>query len=181
MDINQMVFKYLPLLQSAQRNESYKDHKHIFEMFRTGKYGILDRDYISTSGTGSFQNPGVVIDGGRLKTEPWRVFQEVEQKIGLEPYFTDKHFTKREDGFYCVLPGSVWSEQDLNLVGILDPISNSSWVECMPSTKGGKSFSDSARYELNETTRDKLEDFYNESLHYLQKNFNITFASISAT
>ena len=108
MNINEMVSKYLPLLETTRndRNESYKDYKHVLEMFRTGKYGILERDYIGPTGKGSFKNAGIVIDGGRLKTEPWNVFNEIEQKIGLEPFFTKSHFTKRDDGFYCVVPGT---------------------------------------------------------------------------
>ena len=45
------------------------------------------------------------LNGGRMKTEPWKVFQELETKIGLTPFFTEDHFGRREDGFYCVKPG----------------------------------------------------------------------------
>ena len=74
-------------------------------MFRLGRFKTLERDYTGGNGTGQFENEGIVINGARMKTEPWKVFQEIEEKVGLKPFFTEQHFGKREDGFYCVKPG----------------------------------------------------------------------------
>ena len=74
-------------------------------MFRLGRFKTLERDYIGGNSTGKFENAGIVINGARMKTEPWKVFQEIEDKVGLTPFFTEQNFGKREDGFYCVKPG----------------------------------------------------------------------------
>ena len=73
-----MVEKFLPLVEmnKKQRPDEFKDFKNVMEMFRAGKYSVLERDYIgSIDNPVIFKNPGIVIDGGRMKTEPWMVFQ----------------------------------------------------------------------------------------------------------
>ena len=52
------------------------------------------------TGNGMFKEPGIIIDGGRLKTEPWEVFKELEKDLGLLPYFDRSKFTQRPDGYF---------------------------------------------------------------------------------
>lgn len=59
--------------------------------------------------------------------------KELENKIGLKPFFTQHHFGKREDGFWCVKPNGTDSVE----------------LECMPSNKGGKKFDDENRYTIS--------------------------------
>ena len=110
MTFDKMVDKFLPYLnettrEAASKADPPKNYQKVFEMFRAGRFKTLERDYIGDDGRGMFENPGIVINGGRMKTEPWKVFQELETKIGLTPFFTEDHFGRREDGFYCVKPG----------------------------------------------------------------------------
>ena len=73
-----MVDKFLPLVEMTvkQRPDEFKNFKNVMEMFRSGKFSVLERDYIgSMDHPVIFKNPGIVIDGGRMKTEPWTVFQ----------------------------------------------------------------------------------------------------------
>ena len=44
------------------------------------------------------------MDGGRIKNEPWKVFAELEKELGIFPYFSERQFDKRPDGYYCVKP-----------------------------------------------------------------------------
>ena len=111
MTFDQMVDKFLPYLNEStaeaarQADPKVKNYLKVFEMFRAGRFKTLERDYIGDDGMGLFANRGIVINGARMKTEPWKVFQELEQKMGLTPFFTESHFGRREDGFYCVKPG----------------------------------------------------------------------------
>ena len=61
----------------------------------------------------------------------------------------------------------------LDFKQILEPIKNSTWLECMPSSKGGKQFIDENRYKVADRTRQKLNDYYSESKASLYKNFGI--------
>ena len=47
-----------------------------------------------------FETKGIIIDGGRLKNEPWEVFSELEKELGLEAYFNKDRFLRRSDGYY---------------------------------------------------------------------------------
>ena len=44
----------------------------------------------------------VILDGGMLQKEPWLEMKRLKDKIGFAPYFYEKRFGKREDGFWCV-------------------------------------------------------------------------------
>ena len=70
-------------------------------MFRYGRFLTVLRDYTGgEENTGIFHRKGIVLDGGRIKTEPWAVFAELEKTLNLKPYFTENNFDKRGDGKY---------------------------------------------------------------------------------
>lgn len=65
-------------------------------------------------------NQTVILDGGTLQTEPWLEIKRLKDKIGLNAFFYEKRFGKREDGFWCVKKNTNSDAED-NLV-------------CMPGT-----------------------------------------------
>ncbi|CBY07273.1 unnamed protein product [Oikopleura dioica] len=67
-------------------------------------------------------NQTVILDGGTLQTEPWLEIKRLKDKIGLNAFFYEKRFGKREDGFWCVKKNTNSDAED-NLV-------------CMPESKG---------------------------------------------
>ena len=74
-----------------------------------------------------FNTKGIIIDGGRMKTEPWKVFSELEKELNLEPYFTEERFTKRYDGYYCYkYPDGKAKKTEYGYIG----------RDYMPETKG---------------------------------------------
>ena len=81
-----------------------------------------------------FKEPGIIIDGGRLKTEPWEVFKELEKDLGLLPYFDRSKFTQRPDGYFCVKLGGLKKTETGYTLN----------QDCMPETKG--------RTKLNENS-----------------------------
>lgn len=123
MSFDQMVETYLPML-GIQNSTLYSRYSEVFDMISNGKYGYTIQHYKGgKTGNGMFQTEGIIIDGGRLKTEPWLVFEELENKLGLKPYFNENRFTKRADGYYCVK------------LEISKRTDNTS-MDCMPATKG---------------------------------------------
>ena len=175
-----MVDKFLPYVDESKTPETQKDAKSyakVFEMFRSGRFKPLIRDYVGESGNGSFANPGLVVDGARMKTEPWRVFQELEAKIGLRPFFTEQHFGKREDGFWCVRPGTKINNNKSVSKPVSEPIKNATRLECMPSSKGGKEFIDQSRYVISYETLKKLKRYYSESVQSVYDHFGILLST----
>jgi len=66
-----------------------------------GKFGWTIKNYKGgETGNGMFETKGIIIDGGRLKNEPWEVFSELEKELGLEAYFNKDRFLRRSDGYY---------------------------------------------------------------------------------
>ena len=90
-----------------------------------------------------------------MKTEPWKVFQDLEKKLNLEPYFTEDLFEKREDGYYCT--------RIFNHTESLD---------CMPDSKGRTKLS-AGQTAMSEETEKMLREFYKKSSEDLEKTFDL--------
>jgi len=86
------------------------------------------------------------------------VFEELEKRFGLEPYFNESLFEKRKDGYYCV-----------RIFNHSEPL------DCMPETKGRTKLS-ANQTSMSEETRKILKEFYRNSSTELEKNFNMKFS-----
>lgn len=123
MSFDQMVDKYLPLVGNSTL---YSRYSEVFDMIANGKYGYTIQHYKGgETGNAMFETKGIIIDGGRLKTEPWLVFSELEKELDLAPYFDENRFTRRNDGYYCVKL-EVAQKVETGYLG----------RDCMPETKG---------------------------------------------
>jgi hypothetical protein len=144
----------------SQAQTIYLQYADVFEMIRYGKYGSVLRDYDETNGY--FKTKGIVLDGGRIKTEPWFVFQELENALGLNPYFSKDSFARRPDGYFCVK-----NEKNLQKFnGELD---------CMPASKGRTAATD-LLYAISEETKKMLTDYYQESIEKIEKVYDLKFS-----
>ena len=66
--------------------------------------------------------------------------------------------------------------RDMLSTKCIEPVTNATRLECMPSSKGGKEFAEQQfRYTISELTRTKLNGFYREAIDSLFKNFQIKF------
>jgi hypothetical protein len=83
------------------------------------------------------------------------VFEELEKRFGLEPYFNESLFERREDGYYCV-----------RIFGHLEAL------DCMPETKGRTKLS-ANQTAMSEETKYLLKEFYGDSSAELERNFNL--------
>jgi len=91
----------------------------------------------------------------KLKTEPWSVFEDLEKRLGLEPYFNKTLFEKREDGYFCT-----------RIFGHLESL------DCMPDTKGRTKLA-ANQTAMSDKTKKLLKEFYKKSSDELEKNFKI--------
>ena len=151
LSFDKMVETYLPKMKDGS---IYANNPEVAEMFLNGLYGQPKKFFIGEERVIEQKN-GIVLDGGKLKTEPWIVFQELEKRFGLEPYFNESLFEKREDGYYCT-----------RIFGYLEPL------DCMPETKGRTKLS-ANQIAMSEETAAVLKEFYRESSEELEKTFNL--------
>ena len=79
-------------------------------------------------------NQTVILDGGALQKEPWKEMKRLKDKIGLEPFFYEKRFGKREDGFWCVKKNTNSDAAD-NLVCMPETVFNVFFLQLAPSPK----------------------------------------------
>ena len=93
----------------------------------------------------------ILIDGNKLKTEPWIGLDKVTSVIGLERFFKPERFKQREDGFYCIKKDDSGAELD-----------------CMPSTKGVTGL---GKKSMSRDSADLLTDFYRPLFNEFEEHF----------
>jgi hypothetical protein len=93
----------------------------------------------------------ILIDGNKLKTEPWIGLDKVTSVIGLERFFKPERFKQREDGFYCIKKDDSGAELD-----------------CMPSTKGVTGL---GKKSMSRDSADLLTDFYKPLFNEFEEHF----------
>lgn len=139
MTFNSMVEKYLPMVRDRQ--EEYKKHKDVFEMFGIGRFAAVNISFSNGPNEfGMYKQAPFIFDGQELKSQPWKLFQRLEKYLQVESFFEEANFARREDGFYCV---KMDNEE----------------LDCLPPSKG-RSSNDTDLYSISKSTQSMLEDFY---------------------
>ena len=63
-------------------------------MIVNGRYGYtIDHYKGSEYGHGMFQTPGIIVDGGRMKTEPWLVYEGKDSIFRASQFFKLKKYS----------------------------------------------------------------------------------------
>ena len=139
MTFNSMVEKYLPMVRDRQ--EEYKKHKDVFEMFGIGRFAAVNISFSNGPNEfGMYKQAPFIFDGQELKSQPWKLFQRLEKYLQVESCFEEANFARREDGFYCA---KMDNEE----------------LDCLPPSKG-RSSNDTDLYSISKSTQSMLEDFY---------------------
>merc|ERR1712062_1358 len=127
-----------------------------------GAYGFLYKYYASAAGDPKiFKNSGLILDGGSLKSQPWKVMMELERFLKLDEFFNEDKFVKREDGYYCVRDNSTETGMD-----------------CMPSSKGRTSIRP-GDLGISQKTEKMLRDFYEAKHVQLAQDFGLNLSWLS--